>query len=376
MSEVHRGAESRARKFDSLDGLRGLSALIVVLFHYGVAAGIDGVFAGYIVVDFFLMLSGFVLSHAYFSKPVEIGKFVRNRIARMWPTHALIIVLLGIGYIVLKGEFDPQKFLMKMTLTNNLGFGPDRPMYNWASWTVAVEFWVNMVMVALFAVLPVMRHSLLWRGIVCGLIAAACYTTLFIYPGHLDAVQHDYGPGLNAGFVRCLGAFCLGLIVHRVYALHGDRLRPLLGVWGGIIITVFILALMLNPVVETRWDFLAIIALPLTVFYYAAADTWLSRAPAALLYFGKISFSLYLIHWPILDGTYLMARRAGIAVDDGNMLVLGAMSLFAFLVSMAGATLLQHYFEAPMYKKFRESHGARQKREAETAARGGWRAAE
>lgn len=364
MGDMALRAPARSKTFEALDGLRGLSALIVVFFHYGVSAGFDQIYAGYIVVDFFLMLSGFVLSHAYFSRPVHFGKFVRNRIARMWPTHALLIVILAIAYVVIKGEFDLQKFVMKITLTNNLGMGPDVPMYNWASWTVAVEFWVNMVACLIFVTLPIVRRSLLWLSLIFGGIALACYTTIFIYPGHLDTVDHDFALGLNSGYIRCLGAFSLGLIVHRVYALYADRIRPMLGIWSGIAITLFISALMLNPVVETRWDFLAIIALPLTVFYYAAVDNWLTRIPAALTFFGKISFSLYLLHWPVLDATYLVTSSLGIALDQSHPVNLLVFSLLAFGVSAAGATVLQRYFENPMYQSFREPHRARQKRAA------------
>ena len=353
--------QKRSHKFEALDGWRGLSALLVVTFHYLLeATGYR--FAGYIVVDFFLILSGFVLSHAYFSRELDFGGFVRNRIARMWPTHALIIVIMATALLVLKGEYDISKFVMKMTLTNNLGMGPEWPIYNWASWTVACEFWVNMIAAVLFVTLPILRRSLLALTVVCFSIAFACYATLFVYPGHLDAVLYDYGPGLNSGLIRCLGAFCLGLVTHRVFVLYGHLITPKLNIWAGLAITTFFLVLLMNPIENTRWDFLSVLALPLMVFYYAAADSPLTRFPAKLTFLGKISFSLYLLHWPALDATYLLYERLGIPAtmaQPGNLIMV---NVIAGSVSFVGAIFLQRYFEYPLYLKFRESHGARQRR--------------
>ena len=361
MAEEIARTHSGQRKYEALDGLRGLAAVVVVFGHYLIET-IGFRFAGYIVVDFFLVLSGFVLSHAYFSKPMDYGSYVRNRIARCWPTHALIILIVAAALLVLKDTYSISEFVMKMTMTHNLGMGPEWPIYNWSSWTVACEFWINMAIGLLFVTLPVMRRSLLLLCVICFTISAACYTTLFIYPGHLDAVLHDFGLFLNTGLIRCLGAFCLGMVTYRVFRLYDHLIRPHLTLGVGVVITLFFLALVMNPVENTRFDFLAIIALPLTLYYYVSADNVLTRIPAKLTFLGAISYSLYLVHWPVLDAVYLVFERFEIPLALENPVNLVMVNVISFSISFVGAVFLQRYVELPMYLKFKDSRKVKQRK--------------
>ena len=76
-----------------LDGLRGIAAIGVVLFHCVIAFDALGAFArGYLFVDLFFLLSGFVLTLNYEQRmnagAVRPGKFLRSRLVRLWPTVA------------------------------------------------------------------------------------------------------------------------------------------------------------------------------------------------------------------------------------------------------------------------------------------------
>lgn len=102
------GQPLKAHAFVTLDGLRGLAAVAVVLFHTPELFG-PGLFpaAGYLAVDFFFTLSGFVLAFAYqarLDKGLPTGQFLRVRIARLYPLY-LLSLLVGISGAFLQGAF-------------------------------------------------------------------------------------------------------------------------------------------------------------------------------------------------------------------------------------------------------------------------------
>lgn len=83
------GQRAAPIRFDALDGLRGVAALCVVIYHRKLWLGLPLFGEGYLAVDFFFMLSGFVIGHAYgerlASKSLALGKFAWLRAERLWP---------------------------------------------------------------------------------------------------------------------------------------------------------------------------------------------------------------------------------------------------------------------------------------------------
>ncbi|MCH5684177.1 acyltransferase [Niabella sp. W65] len=96
------------RHFDTLDGLRGVAAIAVVVFHFMefAAPRYEDSFIGhgYLAVDFFFCLSGFVIAYAYDNKISQIGfgQFFKQRLARL---HPLVVIGSVIGLIAF--VFDP-----------------------------------------------------------------------------------------------------------------------------------------------------------------------------------------------------------------------------------------------------------------------------
>ncbi len=85
------------RRFEALDSLRGVCAILVVMFHMPVAShwrdwGL--VQHGYLFVDYFFVLSGFVIAHAYAERlrtSRDAGRFMVRRLGRVWPLHVLML---------------------------------------------------------------------------------------------------------------------------------------------------------------------------------------------------------------------------------------------------------------------------------------------
>ncbi|WP_236627778.1 acyltransferase, partial [Caulobacter sp. B11] len=81
-------------RFAALDGLRGVAALGVLLYHAADWSGRPGVFAhGYLAVDFFFCLSGFVLAHAFQEREISWGGYLWIRVVRIWPMVVLSMLI-------------------------------------------------------------------------------------------------------------------------------------------------------------------------------------------------------------------------------------------------------------------------------------------
>ena len=88
-------------RLSALDGWRGVCAMLVVLYHFAPTTSRIGtvpiVVNGFLFVDFFFVLSGFVILHAYgrrLSTAREAATFVWSRLARLWPLHAALLGML------------------------------------------------------------------------------------------------------------------------------------------------------------------------------------------------------------------------------------------------------------------------------------------
>ena len=102
-------------RFLALDSLRGLLALFVVLFHLPVDSHVRDlplVMHGYLFVDYFFVLSGFVIAHSYGSR-IEDGRqgrdFLIKRVARVWPLHAVMLGLFVLLEVVRPQRLDHQQ---------------------------------------------------------------------------------------------------------------------------------------------------------------------------------------------------------------------------------------------------------------------------
>src|SRR5258708_7908558 len=111
--------EMQARAYPGLDALRGIAALLVVLFHFrGNFLGFNNYPSGdgYLAVDVFFVLSGFVLSHAYlsrFARGMTVWQFVKIRLIRLYPLYFIGLML---GMVNLLAGFDPRGSLSNLDI--------------------------------------------------------------------------------------------------------------------------------------------------------------------------------------------------------------------------------------------------------------------
>jgi peptidoglycan/LPS O-acetylase OafA/YrhL len=97
-TEVAQTTAVASVRFETLDSWRGICALLVAVFHMPLAGALAGnqfIRGSYLFVDFFFVLSGFVIAHAYGAKLTRgegLAKFMVTRFGRLFPLHAFMLL--------------------------------------------------------------------------------------------------------------------------------------------------------------------------------------------------------------------------------------------------------------------------------------------
>jgi peptidoglycan/LPS O-acetylase OafA/YrhL len=138
--------QSHPERFVQLDALRFFFAVIVVLVHT-IGFKLTLIHGGF-AVDFFFVLSGFVLSHALICRPVSAAEFAWARLARLYPLH--LVTLLWLVCLVGGAIADPPRHYQLAALGLNLvllqgAWSLNVHAWNFPSWSISVEFLVKQL---------------------------------------------------------------------------------------------------------------------------------------------------------------------------------------------------------------------------------------
>ena len=169
----------RGSRYTALDAWRGLAALSVVYGHQTAGrVGASLFIAFYLAVDFFFVLSGFVLAHRYWEELVRDRKpffsVVIARFARLYPAHVFVLFALLIGFgieaipayragtpmLAAWSEAIPpfpggpglSTFILNLLLLQNVGLTPTGLTWNVPSWSISVEFVGSLAVLGLVAI--------------------------------------------------------------------------------------------------------------------------------------------------------------------------------------------------------------------------------
>lgn len=298
--------------FPALTSLRGIAAWWVVFFHFReqiitlnsqwLKLILDH---GYLAVDLFFIMSGFVIALHYTSRFRSLSKpaimeFLALRLARIYPLHFVILVCYLFNplsiYLASKsgtvGErYEMGYFLQSLFLIQNWGFNSGLS-WNIPAWSISAEWGAYLV----FPVLAwcVTRISKL---AVAGSFACLALISANIIGYLMGSLGNEI---VHFGLLRCLFEFSLGSLLHRIYALAGPAYRspPLTFLAGLALLTVGILA---------DWpDFqFALASMVLIIIGLLNTESLTSRTLSnpAFLYIGEVSYSTYMVHYFIKDWT-------------------------------------------------------------------------
>jgi peptidoglycan/LPS O-acetylase OafA/YrhL len=295
-------------------GLRGIAALLVIFYHFHYLQphlpfeAYTAFFRrSYLMVDLFFILSGFIISYVYnvAGKPLlPYGEFLMRRLIRLYPLHLFCLLLLVAFFSLLLLGFDytgrsvvpfwdkPDalgSFLAQLFMVH--AFLPSAPRWNIPSWSISAEM-------AAYAVFPLLALAFRSRS---ALASAGCIAFSVVYYGYIAThggsldITHFTAP------LRCLAGFTMGMVIHN-YRFALNRLN------GGLLSAIQIVASVAVILLMAREgnDVALIVPFLLLVF-----STWTDKgAVAALLrgrichFLGEISYSVYLIHVPLLVFLY------------------------------------------------------------------------
>lgn len=328
-TRVEATAQTQAPRFQALDGLRGIAALLVVLLHVQWSNHITGlrfVTNGYLAVDLFFILSGLVISANYSNKIVDARtslRFIGLRFFRLYPLHVAMLTAF-VGLECLKafaqyrlgivpqhqpftGDQAPLSIVTHVFLAQGLGL-LSRPGLNGPSWSISCEF----VAYVLFAITTLLGLTRSRAFLIVGAIATVlAYAALALTRGTLDVV-------FDLGLLRCVAGFFWGLLIHRWSTMVSSRplkqmQRYEIGVTAAVIVTM-----------ATISGALIVIVIPLLVLLVAILRS--DRGPVARLlitkpaqYLGRISYSVYMVHELVVVCLLMALKRVAPMAYDPNM---------------------------------------------------------
>ena len=313
--------------YEILDGLRGVAALLVVFYHIfeglSFAAGgtlITTINHGYLAVDFFFILSGFVIGYAYddrLGKTMTLGNFFKRRLIRL---HPMIIMgaVIGVVFYCLQGcvKWDGTHVstsLIMLALLCAMFFIPATPgasydirgngeMFplNGPSWSLFVEY-IGNILYALFI------HRLSNKALTALVVllgAGLAWFTLFDVAGYgmIGVGWTLDGVNFLGGSLRMLFPFSLGMLLSR----HFKPVKVRGAFW---ICSIVLLVLFCVPYIEGNspisynglFEAICILFIfPALVWLGASGKTTDKHSTQICKFSGDISFPLYAVHYPVM----------------------------------------------------------------------------
>lgn len=310
--------------YELLDGLRGVAALLVIWYHVfeGFATSpIDQQFNhGYLAVDFFFILSGFVIGYAYddrWKSTMNVKNFFKRRLIRLHPMVVLGAVLGAITFYIQGCEkWDGTQVTLSMVMVAmllNLFLIPSIPgsapevrgngeMYplNGPSWSLFFEY-IGNILYALF-IRKLSTKALTVLVVLAG-IALASFA-MFNMSGnyHLGVGWTLMDYNLAGGFLRMLFSFSIGLLMSRNFKpLHVRGAFWICSLGIAVLLSVPYIGGTETPWMNAAYDSVCTIFLfPMLVYLGASGKATDKGTVKVCKFLGDISYPVYIIHYPFM----------------------------------------------------------------------------
>lgn len=330
-------------QIDQLTGLRGLAAWFVVLFHIRLSCTdllpawtIDALGKGYLAVDVFFILSGFVMWLNYGAKLrtggwSEAPRFWWKRFARIWPLHiAILAAMAAFALLLLATGRDTSGYPfaelpLHVLLLQNWGL-TGALSWNHPAWSISTEM-------AAYVLFPLLAIALPWERlharalIALALLVGAALMVVFEVNGRTSL--GDDIPRL--GLARCLAEFAIGVVIGNLWLLwRGQRAGRNAGVCALVAIMLLTAGIGLGraePAFLPAAFAAALLALALDQGLIARFF-----ASRSLRWLGDVSYSTYLAHF------FLFVLFKLVFVGDD--LQLGWLGLAGYLVLVLAASAI------------------------------------
>lgn len=315
-------------RFVVLDSWRGIAACLVALFHleaygnlvYSHLHGVPLLNNAWLFVDFFFVLSGFVIAANYQQRLLEgfgMGRFLLLRLGRLYPLHftmlalgvAVKLLLLGVPSLTSVTQAAPAPFTSPQeapdTILANLLLIHGLHLYdfftwNAQSWSISTEFYTYVIFAVCVAGLR--KHG--WIALLVALIGGPILVATL--SEHNMATEYDWG------IIRCVYGFAAGVVAWNVYRRWRDKLKRWLSgsiaEWGAIGLIFAFVSASGTTLLSLAAPYVFGLVVLVFAFEAGTASAILRLRPLVLL--GTLSYSIYMTH-------FFIARRM---VDAGRAL--------------------------------------------------------
>ncbi len=297
------------QEIKSFTGLRGIAALYVVFFHFHLNELLSGplkeiVLHGYLAVDLFFILSGFVIALVYspmFQKGVtraSLTKFILRRLARIYPLF-LFVFGVTVTFLALTDNFkmynEPitlKDLMANLLMVQSWGLGLSVVS---VSWSISAE-WAAYILFPLIIGITLTNSAK--NCVVTFLACLACLTCLSLLPRELTEISPEHGPlALWKGttlfpLIRCIAEFTLGMTCYRFAASEKAKILNSNFVSAAVLSVIIILLAIPNS------DIFIIYLLPLLIISLVDDQSLVAKIFSwkPIHFLGVISYSFYLTH--------------------------------------------------------------------------------
>lgn len=358
--------------YELLDGLRGIAALLVIWYHifegYAFAGGglIETVNHGYLAVDFFFMLSGFVISYAYddrWNKTMSLKDFFKRRLIRL---HPMVIMgaVIGVIFYYLQGgvKWDGTEVpfsLVMLSLLMGILFIPALPgasydvrgngemfSLNGPSWSLFFEY-IGNILYALFirrfstkvlAIWTILLGLGLGYFAVCDVAGYGCIGVGWT----LDKAN------FIGGLLRMSFPFSLGMLLARNF-----KPIPIKGAFW--ICAIALVILFHIPYIASKgpisyngiFEMLCItVVFPILIWVGASGKTTDNASTQVCKFLGDVSFPVYIIHYPLMYLFYSWLIKEKLYTFGETWYI----ALFVMIGSISLAYLCLKCYDEPVRK--------------------------
>ena len=326
-------------RYEILDGLRGVAALMVIFFHcfetYNPMFGTQIINHGYLAVDFFFVLSGFVIGYAYDDRwdRMSTWGYFKRRLVRLHPMviagtliGACLFFFGACNQFALITQVEAWKFFLCLVMgLLMIPCGPGLDLRGWGetnsfngpNWSLTLEYIGNIC------------YAFILRRLPTSILGALCIGSIFftldltlgwdVFGMLPNGPQYTVIGGwsltpdqIYIGFTRLGYPFLCGLAISRILPKHMTKENPSgspLGMRGGFWWASILLVVLFSiPAIEKDGCFIdglyqafaIIIMFPLIVLIGAGSRTTDAKSTAWCEFLGNLSYPLYITHYPVM----------------------------------------------------------------------------
>jgi peptidoglycan/LPS O-acetylase OafA/YrhL len=360
------------KHFQSLDAFRGIAAVMIIIFHssfYMDTLPNALIVNSNIFVDFFFILSGFVMGYAYLDRlsgETSLKEFVLLRFARLYPLH-LFMLLVWVPFIGIKiylfnqgvGATDPTIDNNVVSFIKNVFLlqGFSSLSWNYPAWSISVEFFTYIIFFMVFSVL--VRFPQYQQYIAISIIIVATY----ILKEDILSIK---------GFLKCISEFFLGVGVLYLYQKTSLKINSFSVVLFTLLesISLILTLYVISKIGENNAYLHVTVAMFAMLIYIFSVQNEgvISRVlqKSFFQYLGKISYSIYMTHAIIVTSAYNIMmylfdlKTGGVTgVDTGLVYPYAFYVNILFIVIVLGiSSLTYRYIELPWQQIIKKRIGA------------------